>query len=285
MLTTSALRTIYLLTLIVFSSENAVQADDQTTSWISLRISPDLLEIASPETSDQFLMTAIDSTGRRIDVTRSATLSLSSPNVAAIYAAGRIDPLSDGEVTLTAHFNEMSATALIRVRGISHPTPVSFRHDVIPLLSKSGCNSGGCHGKAEGQNGFRLSVFGFDPARDFDAIVRDSHARRVFPAAPEKSLLIQKAVASVPHGGGRRIEPGSRWHRILLRWVSEGMSLDEESDDPIVSIKAEPAEIVLAHRETQQLRVVAITQSGAVRGITSEANPIMMSSPLSAAKV
>ena len=272
MLTTSALRTICLLILTASAFNHGVLAGDQAASWSSLQISPDLLEIASPETSDQFLVTAIDSTGRRIDVTRSATLTLSSPNVAAINAAGRIDPLSDGEATLTAHFKEMSTTALIRVHGIANPTPVSFRHDVIPLLSKSGCNSGGCHGKAEGQNGFRLSVFGFDPARDFDAIVRDSHARRVFPAAPEKSLLIQKAVASVPHGGGRRIEPGSRWHRILLRWVSEGMSLDEESDDPIISIKAEPAEIILAGRETQQLRVVAITQSGAIRGITSEAD-------------
>ena len=272
MLTTSALRTICLLILTASAFNHGVLADDQAASWISLRISPDLLEIASPETSDQFLVTAVDSTGRRIDVTRSATLTLSSPNVAAINAAGRIDPLSDGEATLTAQINEMSATAMIRVRGISHPTPVSFRNDVIPLLSKSGCNSGGCHGKAEGQNGFRLSVFGFDPARDFDAIVRDSHARRVFPAAPEKSLLIQKAVASVPHGGGRRIEPGSRWHRILLRWVSEGMSLDDESQDPVVAIKAEPADIVLAGRGNQQLRVVAITQSGAVRGITSEAD-------------
>jgi len=272
MLTTSALRTISLLILTASAFNHGVLADDQAASWSSLRISPDLLEISSPETSDQFLVTAVDSTGRRFDVTRSATLTLSSPNVAAINAAGRIDPLSDGEATLTAQINEMYATAMIRVRGISHPTPVSFRNDVIPLLSKSGCNSGGCHGKAEGQNGFRLSVFGFDPARDFDAIVRDSHARRVFPAAPEKSLLIQKAVASVPHGGGRRIEPGSRWHRILLRWVYEGMSLDDESQDPVVAIKAEPADIVLAGRGNQQLRVVAITQSGAVRGITSEAD-------------
>lgn len=272
MLTTSALRTICLFILTASAFNHGVLADDQAASWSSLQISPDLLEIASPESSDQFLVTAIDSTGRRIDVTRSVTFSLSSAGVATISETGRIDPLSDGEVTLTARFKELSATALIRVHGIANPTPVSFRHDVIPLLSKSGCNSGGCHGKAEGQNGFRLSVFGFDPARDFDAIVRDSHARRVFPAAPEKSLLIQKAVASVPHGGGRRIEPGSRWHKILVRWISEGMSLDNESQDPIVAIKAEPADIVLAGKGTQQLRVLAITQSGTIRGITSEAD-------------
>lgn len=272
MLTTSALRTLCLLILIASSFDHDVQADDTVTSWSSLQISPNLLEITSPESSDQFLVTAIDSAGRRVDVTRSTTFSLSNSNVAAISETGRIDPLSDGGSTLTARFDELSATASIAVHGISNPTPVSFRNDVIPLLSKSGCNSGGCHGKAEGQNGFRLSVFGFDPAHDFDAIVRDSHARRVFPAAPEKSLLIQKAVASVPHGGGRRIEPGSRWHKILVRWMSEGMSLDDESQDPIVAIKAEPADIVLAGRGTQQLRVVSITQSGAVRGITSEAD-------------
>ncbi|MFO1003199.1 MAG: DUF1549 and DUF1553 domain-containing protein [Planctomycetaceae bacterium] len=272
MLTTSALRTICLMILTAFAFNHGVLADDQAASWSAIEISPNQLDIASPESSDQFLVTAIDSLGRRIDVTRSATLSLTNANVAAVSGTGRIDPLSEGEATLTARYSELSATASIRVHGISRPTPVSFRHDVIPILSKSGCNSGGCHGKAEGQNGFRLSVFGFDPGHDFDAIVRDSHARRVFPAAPEQSLLIRKAVASVPHGGGRRIELGSRWHRMLIRWVSEGLSLDDESGDPIVAIRTEPADIVLSRQGTQQLRVVALCQSGAVRGITSEAD-------------
>src|SRR5437588_8852433 len=89
--------------------------------------------------------------------------------------------------------------------GAAECRPFNFENDVIPLLSKFGCNSSACHGKAEGQNGFKLSVFGFDPAADFAALTKESRGRRMFPAAPEHSLFLQKASGAMPHGGGMRI--------------------------------------------------------------------------------
>src|SRR3954470_16612551 len=81
--------------------------------------------------------------------------------------------------------------------------PLNFANDIVPIFTKAGCNAGGCHGKASGQNGFKLSLLGFEPAEDYEHIVREARGRRVFPAAPEQSLLLTKSINSTPHGGGR----------------------------------------------------------------------------------
>src|SRR4029453_7187596 len=97
-----------------------------------------------------------------------------------------------------------------------------FANDVVPLFSKLGCNSAGCHGKASGQNGFKLSVFGFDPGGDYSALGKEGRGRRIFPGAPEQSLLLLKPTGKVAHGGGRRIEPGSADYLVLREWLKQG---------------------------------------------------------------
>src|SRR3954465_12940884 len=97
---------------------------------------------------------------------------------------------------------------------------ISFELDVQPILTAKGCNQGACHGKARGQNGFQLSLLGFDPDFDHAALTQQARGRRVFPAAPERSLLLQKATAALPHGGGVRIEPGSAEYDVILNWIS-----------------------------------------------------------------
>src|SRR3954454_23963971 len=101
-------------------------------------------------------------------------------------------------------------------------SPVTFERDVLPVLTRAGCNAGACHGKARGQNGFQLSLLGHDADFDYAALTREARGRRVFPAAPEFSLLLRKPAGQVPHGGGRRLEPGSAGYGVLLRWVSAG---------------------------------------------------------------
>ena len=100
--------------------------------------------------------------------------------------------------------------------------PVAFTTDVRPLLTKLGCNSGGCHGKATGQNGFKLSLLGYEPAEDYEALVREARGRRLFPAAPEKSLVLLKATGTVPHGGGRLLARDSEDYQVLRRWIAQG---------------------------------------------------------------
>src|SRR5215207_7529494 len=93
--------------------------------------------------------------------------------------------------------------------------PLNFTNDIVPIFTKAGCNAGGCHGKASGQNGFRLSLLGFEPKFDLEALVSEARGRRLFPAAPERSLLLRKATAQIPHGGGRRLVPGSHEYRLI----------------------------------------------------------------------
>src|SRR3954470_1018348 len=102
---------------------------------------------------------------------------------------------------------------------------LSFVNDVAPVLTKAGCNAGACHAKAGmGQRGFRMSLLGFEPAEDYEHIVKEGKGRRVFPGAPEQSLIVLKAANIVPHGGGKQLDPESAEYKTLVRWISEGMS-------------------------------------------------------------
>src|SRR5438128_7699009 len=107
------------------------------------------------------------------------------------------------------------------------PRAFHFENDIEPLLSRYNCNSSGCHGKAEGQNGFKLSVFGYDPAGDYSALVKEGRGRRVFPAAPTQSLLLRKVSGQVAHGGGIRIRAGSEDYRTLRDWIAAGAPLGD----------------------------------------------------------
>lgn len=138
----------------------------------------------------------------------------------------------------------------------------NFENDIIPILSRFGCNTSGCHGKAEGQNGFKLSVFGFDPPADFLALTQEGRGRRVVATLPEQSLLLSKASGGVPHGGGVRIEKGSDFYRTLRSWIEAGMPFGSDADPVVRSIAVEPQENQLGRRARQPLKVIATYSDG-----------------------
>lgn len=137
-----------------------------------------------------------------------------------------------------------------------------------PILTRYGCNAGACHGKARGQNGFQLSLFGFDPAFDLDEIVHDARGRRVFPAAPEQSLLLLKPTGRVPHGGGRRLDPAGEPYRVLRDWVAAGMPRSGPDEPTVASVRLEPSELVMAPGEAREVRVFADYSDGAQEDVT-----------------
>ncbi len=148
--------------------------------------------------------------------------------------------------------------------------PVSFELDVQPILTSAGCNAGACHGKQRGQNGFQLSLLGFDSDFDFQAIVMQARGRRVIHAAPESSLLLQKATATTPHGGGRKIEPESDEYQVLANWIEQGTVRRITSEPALVDVRLDLTELSLLAGARQGLRTTAMYSDGSTRDVTKQ---------------
>ena len=148
----------------------------------------------------------------------------------------------------------------------------SFVNDVLPVLSKAGCNAGSCHAKPDGQNGFKLSVFAFDPKSDYRAIVKDDRGRRIFPAAPQESLLLLKPTHTIEHGGGERFKVGSAPYELIKRWIEQGMPYRQPQDADLVAISVSPSEQSYKKKANQQLQVIARYSDGSNRDVTALAD-------------
>src|SRR5439155_8378517 len=125
-----------------------------------------------------------------------------------VTETGRVVPLKNGTTTVTAKFGDKTVIVPVTAAAIDVALPINFPNQVVPIFTKLGCNSGGCHGKASGQNGFKISLLGYEPEVDYVALVNEARGRRVFPASPDHSLLLLKATGAVAHGGGKRMEVG-----------------------------------------------------------------------------
>ena len=234
-----------------------------------MRVSPSLVVLSGPEATQQLLVTELTTIGQTTDVTRKARYEIEPPAIATIDARGCLHTLSDGQGELIVRHAAMVAHIPLRVENVAHPEALSFAEDIVPLLSKAGCNLGSCHGKAQGQNGFRLSVFGFEPRDDYDAMVKESRGRRIFLAAPDESLILRKATSRMPHGGGLRIERESRQYHLLRRWIADGAPWNDGKSHPI-DLKIEPQQLVLKAGGEQQLRVDVVRDDGRRCCVTPE---------------
>ncbi len=156
-----------------------------------------------------------------------------------------------------------------------HPAPItpakalSFTQDILPVLSKAGCNLGSCHSKASGQAGFKFSIFAFDPKSDYAEIVTDSRGRRVFPALPEDSLLLQKATVRVQHEGGQRFEPDSESAKTIAEWIRQGMPYETPDQPALTGIEVAPAEKTYRKKDSGTLKVTAKYSNGSTRDVTA----------------
>jgi len=148
--------------------------------------------------------------------------------------------------------------------------PVSFELDVQPILVAQGCSAGACHGKSRGQNGFQLSLLCFDPDFDYAALTQNARGRRVFPAAPEKSLLLLKGAAIVPHGGGQRLPKGSADYETLRHWIEQGATRRLAQEPKLVGVTIDPKDAVLKPKEQRQIKVTAQYSDGTSRDVTAQ---------------
>ena len=155
-----------------------------------------------------------------LDYSRQATYLSSDPNVAVVTRDGVVVPRGNGTAQITATFGDQQTVVKATVTDFSHEPPVSFRNQVVPILTKHGCNAGGCHGEQLGQNNFKLSLFGFDPDFDYNAIVKEARGRRLMPAAPDSSLLLlQGRRGGAPWRRPAARSPTRAEYGLLRRWV------------------------------------------------------------------
>jgi hypothetical protein len=205
------------------------------------------------------------------DFTREATYRSLQPQVAAVDAFGHVTPLADGETEIVIQVSGQEKRVPLQVTGFSAGRTVDFATDIVPILSRHGCNSGGCHGKASGQNGFRLSLFGFDHPWDYEAIAIAGRGRRIFAAAPEQSMLLAKATGRKPHGGGARFDADSEAYRLVHRWIELGAPPPNPNAARVVKLHVLPTERVLIANGQQQLAVTAEYSDGSWRDVTRQA--------------
>lgn len=150
---------------------------------------------------------------------------------------------------------------------------LTYLRDVAPILDKTGCTSGPCHGSAKGKNGFKLSLRGYDSRFDYESLLYDLSGRRFNRAEPAKSLILAKPVQDVAHGGGLRFEKDSEYFRIIRGWIAQGVPFGDESKDAVTAIDVEPKDIFFAGGpgESAQVKVSARYADGAVRDVTRDA--------------
>lgn len=177
------------------------------------------------------------------------------------------EPADNKEGSSVAPDNSLEASDALKT-GAAQGQSLKFELDIQPMLTARGCNSGPCHGKARGQNGFALSLLAFDPDFDYASIVTDGRGRRLFPTAPEKSLFLQKATGQMPHGGGIRIELGDADYQKIVQWISGGMPRASSEDPRLQRVSILPTPHSLQAGETQQLQVIAHYSDQTTRDVT-----------------
>jgi hypothetical protein len=233
-------------------------------------VDPPALTLIGPKSQQYLLIHERLPEGIHRDLTRTGKYRVADERIATVDANGLVRGIADGKTSIQVDAGGHSFTVAVTVSGSSGPRAFHFENDILPLLSRYGCNSSGCHGKAEGQNGFKLSVFAFDPAADFSALIKESRGRRIFPAVPDKSLLLTKASGQVAHGGGNRVPVNSEAFETIRDWVAAGAPFGDANAPRIASIRIEPSERVLTMHAEQQLRVMATYSDGRVRDVTTQ---------------
>lgn len=236
---------------------------------VSLELQPARIKFGSPNEYAQLLVTAKLASGDTADVTRLVKFAI-KPDVAEISPRGILRPLKNGSTKLIVTLGGKSAEAPVEIAGLGKGYDADFIRDVNPVLAKLGCSAGTCHGAKDGKNGFKLSLRGYDPETDLRALTDDLASRRVNLASPDDSLMLLKAVAEVPHEGGRRTTVDSKYYQILRRWIADGANLDMKAPR-VVKIEIFPQDPVVQQiGAKQQMRVVASYADGATRDVTAE---------------
>jgi hypothetical protein len=252
---------------IAYAEEAATTANSSPLRFEHARVT-----LNGQDARHQLLLSFGGDTGPVIDRTREARFECEPAGIVAIDAQGLVAPIQSGHAVIKATLPDGgTATTEMDVQVGANDALVNFPNQIVPIFTKFGCNGGGCHGKIAGQNGFRLSLLGFEPREDYEHLVRETRGRRLFPAAPDASLLLQKSIGSVPHGGGQRMDLDSHEYRVLRRWIAQAMPYGNDSDRKVTAIIVTPSVRQMVRNSEQQLSVTATYSDGSTEDITRTA--------------
>lgn len=240
-------------------------------SWKEVRFTPARIALANSSASQRFVVSARDGTGKWSDVTDSCRITVADPSVVLVEPnSGVVRGKTPGRTMLRVVLGEVASRAEVSVGNQSTRVDVRFSPDVVSILTTKGCNSSGCHGSPAGQNGFKLSLFGYDVGADHEMITKKHNARRVNLEKPEESLLLKKPLFQVPHGGGRVLSQGSEDYNTLLEWLKQGAKL-EANGVHLTGLEIYPDQRYLtAAGSKQRLVVIGRLSDGTTRDMTRE---------------
>ena len=252
---------------------------------VSIRLVPETSTLSGKNASQQYIVMAKTADGGERDVTEQTHFSLEHPETVAIKETGRVVATQDGETKVRASFGSYASEATLRIERSADERPFSFSRDIVGILTRRGCNGSGCHGGVKGQAGFKLSDSGVHPHDDYKWIVEGGVFKvltdesdgptepRINLESPEESLLLQKAIMEVPHGGGPRFDKGSDDYTTILNWIRAGVPYGTESDTgtpKIVKLETYPSDIVLEQGQRQRILVTAHFSNGRQEDFTHQ---------------
>ena len=232
-----------------------------------IELIPGVVKLSTTQASQRLVVQEKESGEYLGQVTESLEFGSSDESVVKVID-GRAVPVGNGTAMVTVKSDAGESQAEVHVTGQEKEFRWSFRNHVESVLSKAGCNSGACHGARAGQNGFRLTLFGFDLAADYSYLTRQARGRRIVPTDPGRSLLLTKPTGVVPHKGGVRLDVNEIEYRVLAEWIAEGTVGPSDSDAVIDNLEVLPRYSTQKPGDSQQLVVLAHFSDGSTEDVT-----------------
>jgi hypothetical protein len=278
MLTRAAVRRLACATLALLAPATAsaqplarpvAPAEPPRAAPQGLTVHPARVTLDGPRAEQRLGVLGRYADGRAWDLSRAAKYSSSAPGVATVTPQGVVRPAGDGQAVITVEAGGAKATVPVQVSKASADVPVNFTREIVPVLTRAGCNQGACHGAQHGRGGFKLSLLGFDPAFDYAQIVASAEGRRVVVSDPERSILLQKPTLTMEHGGGERFPVNSRAYNLLKRWLEDGVPEPGPKDPEVTALEVWPTRRTLVPGEQQQILVRATWKDGRTEDVTA----------------
>lgn len=236
---------------------------------VQLNVYPQDIQLTTSRDRQSVIGQAVYDNGLTEDVTTKLQFKPAQEGIVRIEN-NMIYPAGDGETDVVASFGGASVKLHSKVTKAKEDRPISFTLDVMPTFMRAGCNTGSCHGAARGKDGFRLSLFGFDPKGDYHRLTRELSGRRINLSMPQESLLLEKAIGAVPHTGGKLYEKDSEYYNASLRWLQAGAPYDAGAIPTVDKVEIYPKGGVMDGKgTTQQVSVLAYYSDGTTRDVTT----------------